>query len=228
MPKPPSATSSGPLVPDNVFSCDQLRAITGRLIARCLTAPRLIRPGRGCGARHILCLPGRERRALVSSRSASISFSKSAETESPVHEAKRSNASRSRSGPGTARPTWCAGAWAQPRDLIVSSTRSGQDRELVFVDRAALARATDAAADLVPAERLRHPAPLGHHQDDRLLRGELSPRGHTRQGAGSPRHRRPSGCRSAGYPGACRRDSACAHTFSTAIRLMSPPDTSCG
>src|ERR1700722_12259563 len=47
-----------------------------------------------------------------------------------------------------------------------------QDGQLVLADRPALAGTLHAADDLVPGERLGDPAALGHHQDDRLLRGE--------------------------------------------------------
>src|SRR5262249_12002732 len=48
----------------------------------------------------------------------------------------------------------------------------GEHRELVFVDRPALAGALHTPDNLVPGERLGHAASLGHHQDDRLLPGE--------------------------------------------------------
>src|ERR1700722_5823761 len=48
----------------------------------------------------------------------------------------------------------------------------GEYREVVFVHRSTLARPLHTADDLVPGERLGHPAALGHHQDDRLLSGE--------------------------------------------------------
>jgi hypothetical protein len=51
----------------------------------------------------------------------------------------------------------------------------GEHRELVLVDRPALAGALHAPDDLVPGKRLGHAAALGHHQDDRLLRGEPPP-----------------------------------------------------
>src|SRR5215469_18954410 len=51
----------------------------------------------------------------------------------------------------------------------------GEHRELVLVDRPALAGALHAADDLVPGKRLGHAAALGDHQDDRLLRGEPPP-----------------------------------------------------
>src|ERR1700688_610942 len=50
-----------------------------------------------------------------------------------------------------------------------------QDGQLVLADRPALAGTLHAADDLVPGERLGDPAALGHHQDDRLLRGEPAP-----------------------------------------------------
>src|SRR3984957_20855431 len=43
---------------------------------------------------------------------------------------------------------------------------------MVLVDRPALAGSLHAPDDLVSGERLGHPAALGHHEDDRLLRGE--------------------------------------------------------
>src|SRR6516164_3679243 len=51
----------------------------------------------------------------------------------------------------------------------------GQDGQLVLADRPSLAGALHPADDLVPGERLGDPAALGHHQDDRLLRGEPAP-----------------------------------------------------
>src|SRR5215469_8534134 len=48
----------------------------------------------------------------------------------------------------------------------------GEHRELVLVNRPALAGPLHAPDDLVPGKRLGHPAALGDHQDDRLLRGE--------------------------------------------------------
>src|SRR5580692_2895082 len=58
----------------------------------------------------------------------------------------------------------------------------GEHRELVLVDRPPLAGPLHPADDLVSGERLGHPAALGHHQDDRLLRGETP----SALGAGSP------------------------------------------
>src|SRR5271165_4317326 len=51
----------------------------------------------------------------------------------------------------------------------------GQDRQLVLADRPSLTRALHAMDDLVPGERLRDTAALGHHQDDRLGGGEPPP-----------------------------------------------------
>ena len=51
----------------------------------------------------------------------------------------------------------------------------GQDRELVFGDRPALAGPLDPADDLLAGERLGGAAALAHHQDDRLLGGETPP-----------------------------------------------------
>src|ERR1700733_7846997 len=51
----------------------------------------------------------------------------------------------------------------------------GEDGELALVDRTALAGALHSPDDLVSGERLGHPAALGHHEDDRLLRGEPPP-----------------------------------------------------
>src|SRR5215469_14146996 len=51
----------------------------------------------------------------------------------------------------------------------------GQDGQLVLADRPSLTGALHPADDLVPGEQLGDPAALGHHQDDRLLRGEPAP-----------------------------------------------------
>src|ERR1700733_8591163 len=51
----------------------------------------------------------------------------------------------------------------------------GQDRQLVFHDRPALAGPADPVNDLLAGERLGRAAALAHHQDHCLLRGEAPP-----------------------------------------------------
>src|SRR5690348_9135683 len=74
---------------------------------------------------------------------------------------------------------WHLGQATRPDRLL---NPLGEHRELVLVDRPALAGALHAADDLVSGERLGHSAALGHHQDDRLLRGEPA----SALGAGTP------------------------------------------
>src|SRR5215469_17504653 len=52
-----------------------------------------------------------------------------------------------------------------------------EQRQLIFADRPALARAPNTADDLVPVERLGYAASLGNGQDHRLLGREAAPAG---------------------------------------------------
>src|SRR5262249_61931946 len=81
-------------------------------------------------------------------------------------------AARPRGGPKEAPPPLGRGPLAPPPPPAPPLSLLARDRHFAPAARPPRAGAPHATDDLAPGERFGDAAALGHHQDDRLLRGE--------------------------------------------------------